>query len=482
MTTSTVLIPDTDSIYVAGGWRAATGDERIDVRNPATEEVIADIPSATEADIDAACVAAAGALPAWAATPHAERAAVCTAIADGLEKRADELTALMTADLGMPLPLSRPIQVGLAINDFRGLAAAAVEHRFERAIGNSTVRSVPVGVVGAITPWNFPLHQIAAKVGGALAAGAPVVLKPAGATPLGAFVLAQIIDELDLPAGVFNLVTGAGSRIGEALVRHPLVDMISFTGSTGAGARVASLAGERVRPTALELGGKSPAVILDDLDDAAFEKTLRRVMSGSFVNSGQMCSALTRVVVPAHRLASAEEILSAAAATFPVGDPTAKGTRMGPMVTAGQRETVRGFIDRAVADGVRLVQGGSDTPDGLDRGYYVRPTVFSDPERRSEVSREEVFGPVLVLQTYIDVDHAVEVANDTRYGLAAGVWGADAAAADAVARRIRAGQVEVNGGQFNTSAPFGGFGDSGYGREFGPFGLEDFLTTQSIQH
>ncbi|MFE7422785.1 aldehyde dehydrogenase family protein [Rhodococcus sp. NPDC057529] len=479
--TTTSTIPDTSRIYIGGRWQPASSHDRIEVRNPATEEVIAHIPSGTEADIDAACEAAAAALPVWSAVPAAQRAAACRAIADGLEQRAEELADLITLDLGMPRPLSRAIQVGLAIKDFAALADAVETHEFETTIGNSLVRSVPVGVVAAITPWNFPLHQIAAKVGGALAAGATVVLKPAGVTPLAAFVLAEIIDGLGLPRGVFNMVTGAGARIGEALVRHPSVDMVSFTGSTGAGSRVASLAGERARPTSLELGGKSPAVLLDDLDDTAYEKALRRVVSGSFINSGQMCSALTRLVVPQRRVSLAEEVLTAAVSTFPVGDPFGDRTRMGPVVSDGQRSTVRGFIERAIADGVRLVHGGTDAPDGLEVGYYVRPTVFTDRGRQAEVSREEVFGPVLVLQPYDDLDDAVAIANDTRYGLAAGVWGADSTLAESTAWRIRAGQVEVNGGQFNPAAPFGGFGDSGYGREFGSFGLEDFLTTQSIQ-
>ncbi|WIV52918.1 aldehyde dehydrogenase family protein [Amycolatopsis nalaikhensis] len=476
--TTTFTLPDTSALFIGGKWCPAAGAERIAVRNPATEQVIADVPAGTPDDVDAACRAAADALPVWSAVPPAERAAACRAISAGLEARAEDLADLITADLGMPRAFSRSVQVGLAVTDFANLADAADQHVYEREAGNSIVREVPVGVVGAITPWNFPLHQVAAKVGGALAAGAPVVLKPSQVTPLGVFVLADVIAGLDLPPGVFNLVSGAGAAVGEALVRHPAVDFVSFTGSTGAGSRVATLAAGRVRPTALELGGKSPAVLLDDLDDTAFEKALRRVMAGSLLNSGQMCSALTRIIVPEHRLDAAEQILAAAAGRFRVGDPFDPDVRLGPVVSAAQRTSVRGHIERAIAEGAHVVTGGPDAPDGLDTGYFVRPTVFSRVERDSAIVREEVFGPVLVLQTHRGTDDAVAVANDTEYGLAAGVFGADA---EAVAWRIRAGQVEVNGAGFNPAAPFGGFGDSGYGREFGGWGIDDFLTTQAVQ-
>ncbi|MFC5994357.1 aldehyde dehydrogenase family protein [Pseudonocardia hispaniensis] len=478
---SGIDVPDTSGLYLDGMWRPASGDDRIAVRNPATEQVIAEIPVATAADVDAACRAAATALPGWAAVPPAERARVCRAISEALAGRAAELGDLVAADLGMPRTLARNVQIGLGVADFANLADTAERHVFEHTVGNSVVREVPVGVVGAITPWNFPLHQIAAKVGGALAAGATVVLKPSEVTPLVAFALAGIIAELDLPAGVFNMVTGDGPGVGEALVRHPAVDMVSFTGSTRAGARVAALAGERVRPVALELGGKSPVVLLDDLDDATFETALRRGMAGAFLNSGQACNAFTRVVVPAGRLARAEEVLADAAAGFPPGDPFDPATRLGPLVSAVQRDRVRDHIEQGIAQGARLVCGGPKAPEGLDTGYFVRPTVFSDVTRDMRIAREEIFGPVLVLQAYRDVADAVAIANDTAYGLAAGVWGQDPQRAESVAWRIRAGQVDLNGARYNPLAPFGGFGDSGHGREFGRWGLAEFLTTRSLQ-
>jgi acyl-CoA reductase-like NAD-dependent aldehyde dehydrogenase len=479
---NTVTLPDTSALYVNGGWRKATATGRIPVLNPATEQQLTDVPIAADEDVDAAVRAAAAALPGWAALPPEERAAYCRRIAQGLSDRAEELTDVVVADLGMPRRLARLVQIGLGVTDFTNFAKAAEQHVFERTLGRSTVRDVPVGVVAAITPWNFPLHQIAAKVGGALAAGCTVVLKPSEVTPLVAFSLTEVIAGLGLPDGVFNLLIGPGPTVGEALVRHRLVDLVSFTGSTRAGARVASLAGERARPVSLELGGKSPAVLLDDLDDQAFDKALRKTMASAFLNSGQACNAFTRVVVPRARQAAAEEILADAAGTFTPGDPTAPTTRMGPLVSAAQRDRVRGYIERGLADGARLVVGGAEAPDDLPVGYFVRPTVFSDVRPDTTIAREEIFGPVLAVQSYTDIDEAVALANDTEYGLAAAVWGQDQARAEAVAWRLRAGQVDLNGAAYNPVAPFGGFGDSGHGREFGPHGLAEFLTTQSLQH
>jgi acyl-CoA reductase-like NAD-dependent aldehyde dehydrogenase len=336
----------------------------------------------------------------------------------------------------------------------------------------------PVGVVGAITPWNYPLHQIAAKVAYALAAGCTVVLKPSEVAPLNAFVLAEIIDSVGLPAGVFNLVTGLGPVVGEALAVHPEVDMMSFTGSTAAGKRVSELASGTVKRVALELGGKSPNVILDD---APLDKAVPDALNKAFLNSGQTCSALTRLLVPRERLAEVEELAKTAAENFTVGDPREPTTQLGPLVSATQRERVRGYINKGVAEGAKLVTGGAEAPEGLETGFFVRPTVFSEVTPEMTIHREEIFGPVLSIEPYDDEDDAVRIANDTVYGLAGGVWSADPARAKRVARRIRAGQIEINGGAFNPNAPFGGFKQSGNGREYGTFGLEEFLEVKSLQ-
>ena len=336
----------------------------------------------------------------------------------------------------------------------------------------------PVGVVGAITPWNYPLHQIAAKVAPALAAGCTVVLKPSQVAPLNAALLADVVDEAGLPAGVFNLVTGRGSVIGEALARHPDVDMISFTGSTEAGRRVSEAAAGTIKRVALELGGKSPNVILED---ANLEQAITDGVSKCFLNSGQTCSALTRMLVPRSRLAEAEQIAAAVAEQFKPGDPFESGTMLGPLVSEGQRKLVRDYITKGTAEGAKLVTGGVEPPQGLEQGYFVRPTVFSDVTPEMTIAQEEIFGPVLAIMPYEDDEDAVRIANDSVYGLAGGVWSADEERAKRIARRIRTGQVEINGGAFNPLAPFGGYKQSGYGRELGRFGLEEFLQIKSLQ-
>jgi acyl-CoA reductase-like NAD-dependent aldehyde dehydrogenase len=349
---------------------------------------------------------------------------------------------------------------------------------FEETVGNSLVVREPVGVVGCITPWNYPLHQIAAKVAPALAAGCTVVVKPSEVTPLNAFVLAEIMQAVGLPAGVFNLVTGLGPEVGEALVIDPDVDMISFTGSTRVGRRIGELAAPMVKRVALELGGKSPNVILDDAD---LQAAVVDGLGKCFLNSGQTCSALTRMLVPRARLAEAEQIAAAAVAQTTVGDPLEADTRLGPLVSEAQRERVRGYIRKGVEEGAKLVAGGDEPPEGLQRGYFVRPTVFSDVRPDMTIAQEEIFGPVLAIMPYDDEDDAVRIANDTIYGLAGGVWSGDPERAKRVARRIRTGQIEINGATFNPTAPFGGFKQSGHGRELGRYGLEEFLEVKSLQ-
>jgi len=466
-----------DRLYVGGSWVEPDGDGTLEVVEASTEQVLATIPEGTAADARRAVAAAREAFEGWAATPVAERQRLLRAVADGLEARADEIAATVTAEVGMPLKLSRIIQAGLPIASFRMAADLLDELSFEEEAGSALVVREPVGVVGAITPWNYPLHQVACKVAPALAAGCTVVLKPSEVAPLSAFILAEVIDAAGVPAGVFNLVTGTGPVVGEAIASDPDVDMVSFTGSTRAGKRVSELAAASVKRVALELGGKSPYVILDDADLA---QAVPNGVAKAFLNSGQTCSALTRMLVPRERLAEAEQIAAATAERFEPADPVGERSGIGPLVSDVQRERVRGYIRKGIDEGARLVCGGAEPPEDLPAGFYVRPTVFSDVTPDMTIAQEEIFGPVLVILPYDDEDDAVRIANDTIYGLAAGVWSGDPDRATRVARRLRAGQIEVNGGAFDLRAPFGGFKQSGNGRENGRFGLEEYLEAKAL--
>jgi acyl-CoA reductase-like NAD-dependent aldehyde dehydrogenase len=467
-----------DKIFIGGEWVEPSGAEPIEVVNPTTEEVIGTIPGCSAEDADRAVGAARKAFEGWSQTSREERARFITAIAEGLGDRAEELTATITQELGMPLKLSGIIQVGLPTSQFAATPQLMEEVAWEEEIGNSRLLREPVGVIGAITPWNYPLNQIAAKIAPALAAGCTVVLKPSEVTPLNAFLLAEVIEAAGLPAGVFNLVTGIGPVVGEAIAGHPGVDMVSFTGSTRAGRRVSELAAATVKPVAMELGGKSPNVILDDAD---LERAVPDGVAKCFLNSGQTCSALTRMLVPRQRLAEVEELAKATAETFSPGDPFDSSTRLGPLVSDVQRERVRGYINKGIEGGARLITGGAEPPEGLEHGYFVRPTVFSEVEPEMTIGQEEIFGPVLVIQPYEGEDDAIRIANSTPYGLAGGVWSADVERAIGVARRIRTGQIEINGGAFNPLAPFGGYGQSGHGRENGRYGIEELLQVKALQ-
>ena len=475
---TTAELQNRDRLYVGGQWVEPEGSATIDVINSTTEEVMGRIPEGTPEDVDRAVAAAREAFEPWSQTSREERAGYLEAIAAGLSGRAEEIAATISQELGMPIKLSQQIQAGLPTMSFASMPALMEEVEWEQQVGNSLVVREPIGVLGAITPWNYPLHQIAAKVAPALAAGCTVVLKPSEVVPLNAFILAEVIEAAGLPAGVFNLVTGTGPVVGEAIAGHPDVDMVSFTGSTRAGKRVSELAAATVKPVAMELGGKSPNVILDDAD---LEAAVPDGVAKCFLNSGQTCSALTRMLVPREKLELAERIAAGAAGQFTPGDPFEPTTRLGPLVSEAQRERVRGYIEKGEAEGAKLLTGGTEPPEGLDRGYFVRPTVFSEVAPEMTIAQEEIFGPVLAIMPYDDEDDAVRIANNTEYGLAGGVWSADEERAKRVARRIRTGQVEINGGAFNPLAPFGGYKQSGHGRELGRFAIEEMLQVKSMQ-
>ena len=467
-----------DAFYIDGKWVAPSGSETIDVIDSANESVFATIPAGTSKDVDKAVRAAAAAFPAWAATPAKDRGEFLQKITDGLAARAAEIADVISHEVGMPRNLSEMIQAGLPTMTFGDNAQRAGSFVWDEEIGNSLVVREPVGVVGAITPWNYPLHQIANKVAPALAAGCTVVVKPSEVAPINAFILAEVIDAAGLPKGVFNLVTGVGPVVGEAIAEHPLVDMVSFTGSTRAGKRVMELASQSVKRVSLELGGKSANIICDDAD---LEKAIPTGVFACYLNSGQTCSALTRMLVPRSKLAEVEKLAAATAETFTPGDPFAETTKLGPLVSEVQRDRVRGFIQKGVDEGAKLVTGGAEQPDGLEKGFYIRPTVFSNVTNDMTIAREEIFGPVLSIIPYDTEEEAIEVANDTPYGLAGGVWAGSQEHAIEIAQRLRTGQVDVNGGSFNPFAPFGGYKQSGVGRELGKYGFEEFLEVKSIQ-
>jgi betaine-aldehyde dehydrogenase len=468
-----------DQFFVGGVWVAPSGKQTTDVFNAGNGERLGRVPLGDEKDVEHAVSAARAAFERWSGGSAEWRSGFLDKISAGLKARADELAKLIAQEVGMPLKLSARIQVGLPIANFANYAKLVRDFKFEERVGNSLVIREPVGVVGAITPWNYPLHQITLKVAPALAAGCTVVLKPSEVAPLNAFVLAEVIETAGLPKGVFNLVTGIGQKAGEALVRHPGVDMISFTGSTRAGRRISELAAQSIKRLALELGGKSASVILEDADLAA---AVKGTVNGCYLNSGQTCTALTRMLVPESRYEEAARLAAEAAKSFTVGDPLAENTRLGPVSSVAQLERVRGYIKKGLQEGAELITGGAEPPEGVPAGgYYVRPTVFGKVQNNMAIAQEEIFGPVLAIIPYKDEEDAVRIANDSPYGLAGAVWSKDDAHAQRVARRIRAGQVDVNGGAFNLSAPFGGFKQSGHGREAGVYGLEEFLEYKSLQ-
>ncbi|AOJ09879.1 aldehyde dehydrogenase family protein [Burkholderia mayonis] len=467
-----------EQFYIGGAWRSSAGKGAIDVIDSGTEAVIGRIPEGSADDAKAAVAAARAAFDGWAATPPAERARYLRKITENLKARSEELAQSITGEVGMPIKLSRAIQVGGPVYNWGAYAKLAETFAFEEQVGNSLVVREPIGVVAAITPWNYPLNQITLKVAAALAAGCTVALKPSEVAPLNAFMLAEAIHDAGLPAGVFNLVCGYGPVVGEALASDPDVDMVSFTGSTRAGKRVAELAAAGVKRVALELGGKSASVILDDAD---FVAAVKGTVSACYLNAGQTCSAHTRMLVPESRYDEARELAKAAAEAYVAGDPRDDATRLGALASAVQQARVQGYIQRGIDEGAELVTGGLGMPEGVTRGFFVKPTVFGRVKPDATIAQEEIFGPVLSIITYRDDDDAVRIANDSPYGLGGAVWSGSDERALRVARRIRTGQVDINGGTWNMAAPFGGFKQSGIGRENGVYGLEEYLEYKSMQ-
>lgn len=469
---------DYTDIYVDGAWIPSDGDGTIEVINAGTEQVMGSIPDGVASDVDKAVAAARAAFDSWSVTPVEERQKYMVRLNEALQARSPEIAEVVAGEVGMPITWSTMIQAGLPAGNMQNYATLLDTFEFEETIGNSLVVKEPVGVVGAITPWNYPLHQIVCKLGGALAAGCTFVLKPSEIAPLNAFILAEIVHEVGLPAGVFNLVSGTGAVVGEAISSHAGIDMVSFTGSTAAGKRVAAAGAGTVKRVALELGGKSANIVLDDAD---FETVISKGVFSCYLNSGQTCIAHTRMLVPNSRYDEAVALAAAAADATEVGSPSDEGMHLGPLISQTQWDRVQSYIQKGVDEGAVIAAGGLGKPEGRETGYFVKPTVLANVTNDMTVAQEEIFGPVLSIIGYEDDDDAVGIANDSPYGLSGAVWSADQDRALAIARRIRTGTIDVNGGSFNISAPFGGYKQSGYGRENGAYGVEEFLQTKSIQ-
>ncbi|MFE4684008.1 aldehyde dehydrogenase family protein [Streptomyces sp. NPDC056721] len=465
-----------DQIFINGKWVPSAGTDVIEVINPVTEEAVVTVPAGTAADVDAAAEAAAAAFPAWSKTTVEERAGFLRKLAELTEKRSDEITRAVVSEIGQPYAIAAEAQGSSAVVDLVSIADSLPGITWQEQVDHTVVAREPAGVVGAITPWNGPMRMVCMKAGAAIAAGCTVVLKGTEVAPLSSFIFAEMVADAGLPDGVFNLVSGTGPEVGEAIVTHPLVDMVSLTGSVRAGRRVMELAAQGVKKVALELGGKSANVIMEDADLA---RAIEVGMEDAFRNSGQVCGGLSRVLVPRSRLAEAEEIAVRKAESYVLGDPYDAATTLGPVANVHQRQRIRDYIQSGLDEGVRLLTGGPEAPEGLDRGFFVRPTVFSG-DNSSRIAREEIFGPVVVLIPFDDEDDAFRIANDTDYGLAGAIWAGTDERARGLAGRLRAGRIRINGSPVNRRAPHGGFKLSGIGREFGRYGIEEFLEYKSI--
>jgi acyl-CoA reductase-like NAD-dependent aldehyde dehydrogenase len=482
MATTTTTATSYPAHYINGQWVKASSAETLPVHDSSTEALMATVPAGTAHEAEAAVLAARAAFDRWSTLPLETRAAYLDKIADGIKARTEELALTIAREVGMPLKLARAVQVGGPAWHWANFAKVARAFEWEKKVGSSLVLREPIGVVGCITPWNFPLSQITLKVAPALVAGCTVVLKPSEIAPVNAMILAEIIHDAGLPPGVFNLVNGLGPVVGEVLATHPEVDMVSFTGSTRAGKRVSELASQSVKRVALELGGKSASVILDD---ANLEAAVKGTVSACMLNSGQTCSAHTRMLVSASRYAEAKALAQTAIAKYNIGPSLDETSKLGPLVSAAQRDRVLAFIRTGIEEGAEVIAGGVEAPavgSGEDKGkgYFVQPTILGI-KAGDTLAKEEIFGPVLVVIAYQDEDEAVRIANDTVYGLGGAVWSGTDEHAMRVARRLRTGQVDINGGPFNAQAPFGGYKQSGNGRENGMYGFEEFLEFKAMQ-
>jgi aldehyde dehydrogenase (NAD+) len=470
-----------DRLFIDGQWVSSVSSEVIDVVNPATEAVCGQVPNGAVEDVDLAVQAAGKAFTGWSATPVKDRCEYLSRLQSEIAARQEDIAVVVATEMGAPIAMARAVQLGLPQAVLASYLAILPEFEFEFELANSLVLREPVGVVGAITPRNYPLHQLMCKVAPALGAGCTVIAKPSEIAPLSAFMFAEAVEAAGFPRGVFNLVSGTGHAVGEPMASHPEIDMISLTGSVRAGQRVSELGAASIKRVTLELGGKSACVILPDTEGDMLDSAIDSALYNAYYNTGQTCSAWTRLLVDADRKDEITDRVAAAADAYRVGDPFDEQTQLGPLASAAQLHRVHDYIRAGQSDGARLVTGGSEPPDGLDRGYYVRPTVFSEVEPTSRIAQEEIFGPVLAVMSYENEDDATAIANGTAYGLSGGVWSGDPAHAKNFARRLRTGQVAVNGGKYNVRAPFGGYKQSGHGRELGSFGLEEYLEVKALQ-
>jgi aldehyde dehydrogenase (NAD+) len=468
---------DHHNFYINGAWVEPSKPATIDVVNPATEEVYTSISAGSAADVDKAVKAARAAFPSFSQTSKADRMKLLARIIEVYDKRIEDIAQAVSTEMGAPITLARTAQAGSGKGHLQATLKALSEIEFEEQRGGTRIIREAIGVVGLITPWNWPLNQIAAKVAPALAAGCTMVLKPSEVAPISGYIFAQVLEEAGVPPGVFNLVNGDGPSVGQAMSEHPDIDMISFTGSTRAGILVAKAAADTVKRVAQELGGKSPNIILADAD---FNTAVTRGVYSCFTNSGQSCNAPTRMLVPIERHEEVIKIAKAAAEKHNTGDPTSDKTMLGPVVSEVQFNKIQGLINAGIKEGATLVTGGTGRPEGLDRGYYIRPTIFAGVNNNMTIAREEVFGPVLTILPYKSEEEAIAIANDTVYGLSASVESSDAAHANKVARQLRAGQVRITSTAWDVFAPFGGYKQSGNGREFADWGLHEFLEVKAV--
>lgn len=464
--------------YINGKWVDPVGTETLEVVNASTEEVMGTVPAGAAEDANRAVEAAAAAFETWGMTTPQERQGYLKKLHAAMSARQDELGEVMAGEVGMPLGMAKAIQAGLPIQSVANFIKILDTYQFEDRIDNSDIIKEPVGVVACITPWNYPLHQIMAKVSPALAAGCTVIVKPSEVAPLTAFMLAEMVDEAGFPPGVVNIITGVGAVVGEALASHPKVDMVSFTGSTRAGKRVAQLAADTVKRVVVELGGKSASVILDDAD---IDDAVRGTVNDCYFNSGQTCAAHTRMLVPEAQYERAAKRAVEVAQSLALGASDDPAAKLGPLISKVQQERVRSYISKGVEEGAELLCGGPEQPENLPKGFFVKPTVFGRVREDMTIAQEEIFGPVLSIIPYKDEEDAIRIANGTVYGLSSGVWSNDKDHARKVARRLRSGNVIINGGGFNMMAPFGGYKQSGNGREHGPYALDDYLEVKALQ-